>query len=662
VLTFAVMNANLRPLHALLSAMKALLNGIEESCSLIASGNQAEAEEAVVGLEALSKSLDQAQIALSQNYKPGDDDEAMLAEMGALAGRISAGQKTIQEWLVQQQVEVLSPEEVARAESVQVSSIADSLLHAKWDPQIDLLVLVGPECEALAQELVRRGQRYLILYLSEGEAGEAWPSGFSVCQSMRELEREVGAIRCRRLSKITAYSLPDTGVSAQLVNEVGVTAQRVVEAVAVAQRTHERMGELWVKNSMNNLPAVAANPSVDALIPAMRGQAVVIVSPGPSLDKNIAQLAELKGHALILCTNHAFAAMMKAGVMPDMVISFDPQDLSHHFENWPFDDIEAIILSTSVAPNLFSLGAKHVFSFPDSSEFDSFTYRKISGQSQLQGGGSVACVSMSLAMLWGCSPIIFVGQDLSFKDGSYYSSLSCDSGIRTVESSDGSSFTFKNDVQGLREVGPGDDVRAEMPIVELPGYYGGTIKSRPLFALFMRWLESATAACEEGVEVFNCTEGGVHIQGMQHIPLAEAVLRLSNRELDVAGMCAAATQNTDLLTRSEEFRDLLNHIEQALQRMMALLDKLGEQVERARGDPKEFNELIAMERLLDGNSDAMVMLSMYRQKALMEMVESRASLTGTEEIIESSVALYGILREATEGVRKFALEALNRLN
>ena len=69
-----------------------------------------------------------------------------------------------------------------------------------------------------------------------------------------------------------------------------------------------------------------------------------------------------------------------------------------------------------------------------------------------------------------------------------------------------------------------------------------------------------------------------------------------------------------------------------------------------------------MERLLDGNSDAMVMLSMYRQKALMEMVESRASLTGTEEIIESSVALYGILREATEGVRKLALEALNRLN
>ena len=57
--------------------------------------------------------------------------------------------------------------------------------------------------------------------------------------------------------------------------------------------------------------------------------------PRSSLSKNISFLKKLKGKALIICVLHALRPLRAAGVVPDIVIHTDPQNLKavHREEN-----------------------------------------------------------------------------------------------------------------------------------------------------------------------------------------------------------------------------------------------------------------------------------------------------------------------------------------
>ena len=54
------------------------------------------------------------------------------------------------------------------------------------------------------------------------------------------------------------------------------------------------------------------------------GHSAIIVCPGPSLANNIEVLKKAKGKILIICVLHAFRALKKAGIVPDMIIHTDP--------------------------------------------------------------------------------------------------------------------------------------------------------------------------------------------------------------------------------------------------------------------------------------------------------------------------------------------------
>ncbi len=62
------------------------------------------------------------------------------------------------------------------------------------------------------------------------------------------------------------------------------------EARGLARAAIDRFGESWILQGIANTPAVASWPSIDALREPFRGRPCVIVSPGPSLTRNIEQV------------------------------------------------------------------------------------------------------------------------------------------------------------------------------------------------------------------------------------------------------------------------------------------------------------------------------------------------------------------------------------
>ena len=54
------------------------------------------------------------------------------------------------------------------------------------------------------------------------------------------------------------------------------------------------------------------------------GYPAFIVSAGPSLDKNIDMLKEVKGRGMIMAVDTAIKPLLKKGIVPDIVASVDP--------------------------------------------------------------------------------------------------------------------------------------------------------------------------------------------------------------------------------------------------------------------------------------------------------------------------------------------------
>ena len=63
--------------------------------------------------------------------------------------------------------------------------------------------------------------------------------------------------------------------------------------------------------------------------------------------------------------------------------------------------------------------------------------------------------------------------------------------------------------------------------VEVPGYYGGTVRTKIIFNMYREWMEDRIArtnpAAENGPSItfVNATEGGAYINGMKHEELAK---------------------------------------------------------------------------------------------------------------------------------------------
>ncbi len=290
----------------------------------------------------------------------------------------------------------------------------------------------------------------------------------------------------------------------------------------------------WVENYFANLKSFFKYPPVDVLRGRFKGAPLVIAGAGPSLDRNAHVLKEFRDRVLVISAITAFKPLLRHGVVPDLVIAAEKRDLPEFFTHGP-DDLRARFLLAEVAnDNMFerATGGKLVYFNP---------YNRLSvEQARFWGsdffpatGGSVTTVALEVGRMFGCDPIIFIGQDLAYGGGkthadeSFYhdTKVSIDAVKKVV-------------VEG--EAGHHADVKE---LLWLKGLDGKPVPSRYDWVTFHQWFEKEMAGIRlsgSGPMVVNATEGGAFIEGMEHITLREALGRHARRPLDAAGIIAKA--------------------------------------------------------------------------------------------------------------------------
>ncbi len=451
-----------------------------------------------------------------------------------------------------------------------VAIVADAMLPAAWDFERDVAVLVGDGLADVAQILVDLGQLRVIFV---GEAPV--PASVITVRSAVELGSAMRTMTPMAPHQVALRTTVDA--DPELVESCSTMSRDSLADLRVHQNTVATFSRTWIDQGTTNLPSIARWPTVDDVGDRFAGKPMVIVAPGPSLAKTIDQLRELQGKVVICCFSHSLKPVIAAGITPDVIVSADPQDVRYHFATCDTSQ-SFLVNAATVHPALYELPARGMFTMAANGPIDDWLY-DILGESTpaLVGGGSVATSAFTLARRWKCDPIVFIGLDLSFPGGKYYVATSSDGDARADIAPDGTMKVAGWSAGFHQMKANGGPATARERTIELPGWgNSGTVPSSFMLGLFRRWFIDAMREVTD-VSVYNCTEGGCHIDGMEHVPFAtvrDALLATVDARATLDAVIGSVDANARIHAAKRGLSSRVTHLRRARQLANRAIDMI----------------------------------------------------------------------------------------
>ncbi len=272
--------------------------------------------------------------------------------------------------------------------------------------------------------------------------------------------------------------------------------------------------QITCRNVANNLPAYVATPALDVVRDRFAGFPAIVVAAGPSLRKNIDQLAAARGRAVLIAVQTIYPMLRRRDVVPDFVVSLDYHEISKQY----FEGIEPSGDVHLVAEPKATWHVIDTFAGP-TSLLDNVFARLLLGDALaardgLPAGATVAHLAFYLARYMGCSPILFVGQDLAYTGHVYY--------IPGVEMHQ----TWRSELNRFNtiEMKEWDRLARNREMLrKVQDTNGRDLYTDDLLFTYLEQFEKDFEGCP--VPLIDATEGGVRIRGTQAMPLQEALAR-----------------------------------------------------------------------------------------------------------------------------------------
>ncbi len=361
-----------------------------------------------------------------------------------------------------------------------------------------------------------------------------------------------------------------------------------------------------VMNGRKTLENIAANvgwftgtPDLARHHRRFAGKPAVIVSAGPSLRKNKHQLKALVGHAVIIAVQTTLRPLLEMGIEPDFVTALDYHEIcSRFFEGLPPTLGTELIVEPKAAPAIFALHPGPLTTLGN--EWTESLLREMRlNKTRLRAGSTVAHLAFYLAEHMACDPIIFVGQDLGFSDGLYYSPGTSYDEVWKPEFGRFCTPEMKQWEQIVRE---------RHILRKIPDQAGRPMYTEERLFTYLQQFERDFS--QSSTRILDCTEGGAAKLGTKVMPLAEAASLYCREPLDVghtppievgnqpdwsrvpeciASLQCRKSEAADIISISRKTMDLLEQVRDCIEqqdrvtKLIAQIDRLRRQMnERGR--------------------------------------------------------------------------------
>lgn len=358
-------------------------------------------------------------------------------------------------------------------------------------------------------------------------------------------------------------------------------------------------------NTLSNLPYILQGSSINEMKKRfaqmdLDGTPAIIVSSGPSLDRNISDLKKADGRAFIIGLDSSLKALVREKIHFQLAVSVDPRKPEYVFSDDRVYDYPYVLSSYS-APFLAERIRGRLFF---DSSYGSGTFHSILKQEtgrelgMMHSGGSVATNAFWLAVELGFRKIILVGQDLAFTDGR------------------GHVTGFAESEQANREL-----VENSVQIM-VEALDGGWLTTDFQMDNYRQWFEIQIAEQKDVVTVYNATAAGAKINGAIEISLEDAIAQFCTKERDFDRMLADVpdiatdAERRTLCERYMDYGGEFDRLQEKLKEGIGAYDRFLELEYGGKRDLDEYRRLLDKIKEINEleKEDYMDLIGMYTQE------------------------------------------------
>ncbi|TVQ62175.1 MAG: DUF115 domain-containing protein [Phycisphaerales bacterium] len=283
--------------------------------------------------------------------------------------------------------------------------------------------------------------------------------------------------------------------------------------------------ETTLRNSFMNLDRYATSAKLSDLAGACHGRPAVVVSAGPSLQRNLDLLSEpgVRERVVIVAVQTVLKPMLARGIRPHFVTALDHHEISRRFyEGLKPEDVEGVtlVLEPKANPAIAEAFPGKV-RFVSSELLDTLLGEELAGKAderdRVHPGATVAHLAYELARHLGADPVMLIGQDLGFTDGQYYA------GGAAIHETWGPEL---NPFRTLEMMEWERIARMRSTLIRTTDVLGRPVYTdEQMHSYLVQFEEHFARDAARGLTTIDATEGGVAKRGTSVMTLGEALVQ-----------------------------------------------------------------------------------------------------------------------------------------
>jgi hypothetical protein len=417
-------------------------------------------------------------------------------------------------------------------------------------------------------------------------------------------------------------------------------------------KTQSIHSKLYYKNIFSNIDSLRNSPGISCLKDCLPDIPAIICSAGPSLDKNIQLLKSSRNGFFLIAVATALKPLLQNGIQPDVVISIDPDELTIRSFDFFNETGDTWLVYNAAVPNTIPK------SFPNRKiafDLDLHLAKWFKTRTEEKGSlgkvTSVAHSAFNFAKHLACSPIVLLGQDLSFHKQSLHCKYSFyyEDSINLV-----SRFRQLTYLNRLKYLNFGQNLTKCIDLFDCQ--VTSTLAMDSYRQIFLNCLDTSQA-------VINATEGGVPIEGMINLSLRETLHHYcgnSIKEKFDSLMTSMPLEECSLKTMRESTFSLIRNLENISERVNTIKSKYADTLSN---DQKQsfVNEMETLYKSILEYEETALLLQDYDFAGFSNWYRSNSQILCKKELtvkgslldeeFERDLKLLNVLEESVEYLR-----------